>query len=91
MRGRPCTRSGKRNWYARAFCKRPADREAQGQALAYVYCEDEPGRRSAAKLVTRDEARRGVADCGEHRQAARAGAEDLIRIKSPLVQYCFWG
>lgn len=33
-------------------------RDANGQALAYVYFEDEAGRRAAAKLLTHDEARR---------------------------------
>jgi hypothetical protein len=33
-------------------------RDHSGQQLAYVYFEDEPGRRSAAKLLSKDEARR---------------------------------
>jgi hypothetical protein len=35
-----------------------AVRDHNGQVLAYVYFEDEPGRRSAAKLLTKDEVRR---------------------------------
>jgi hypothetical protein len=37
-------------------------RDHNGQALAYVYCEDEPGRRTTGKLLTRDEARRTAAN-----------------------------
>jgi hypothetical protein len=38
-------------------------RDANGQALSYVYYESEPGRRSAAKLLSEDEARRIAANC----------------------------
>jgi len=37
-------------------------RDHNEQALAYVYFEDEPGRRSTAKLLTKDEARRIAAN-----------------------------
>jgi hypothetical protein len=33
-------------------------RDANGQALSYIYYESEPGRRAAAKLLSKDEARR---------------------------------
>jgi endo-1,4-beta-D-glucanase Y len=37
-------------------------RDHNGQALAYVYFEEEAGRRSAAKLLAKDEARRIAAN-----------------------------
>ena len=37
-------------------------RDANGQALGFFHFEEEPGRRAAAKLLTRDEARRIAAN-----------------------------
>ncbi len=44
-------------------------RDANGHALAYVYFEDEPGRRSAAHLLTRDDAK----------------LPELLRVKMPRL------
>jgi hypothetical protein len=37
-------------------------RDAGGQALSYLYYEEEPGRRSAAKLMSHDETQRIAAN-----------------------------
>ena len=48
-------------------------KDSAGQKLSYVYFEEEPGRRSAAKLLTKDEARSDCGHRGEERELLRKG------------------
>jgi hypothetical protein len=56
-------------------------KDGDGQKLAYVYFEDEPGRRSAAKLLTRDEARR--IDAGLEKQWWPGSENRLFDVYQP--------
>jgi hypothetical protein len=55
-------------------------RDADEQQLAYVYYESEPGRRSAVKLLTKDEARR-IAIIAKVLQLFRAQADSGTATK----------
>ena len=49
-------------WFAEVQPNYYVVRDAGGQQIAYVYYSNDPERRSAAKLLTQDEARRMAAN-----------------------------
>jgi hypothetical protein len=62
--------------------------QQNGQKLSYIYYEDEPGRRSAAKLLSKDDAR-GISQAAGVAAIKAAASDPRIAHKSDAASLVF--
>jgi hypothetical protein len=63
-------------------------KDASGQKLGYFHYEEEPGRRSAAKLLTKDEARRIAANVAADTSMRACRCDDAHSASTVYLLWC---